>query len=127
MNARSSWLIATMLLAACEGPQAGELTFDLVSPNDEDGAVQVIITAAPSQEVSSITAACSACRVFALSANEGELRGIVTGAITNGAFLRVVVSHVGKPDAYSVRVVQVASRDYELRPSTEGYRVILVP
>ncbi len=114
--------LVALALAGCGGPEAGELVIDLTTPNNDDGAIQFTITATPGKEVASVTAACTGCQVFTRSVSVTELRGIITGPITRGSVLRVTVSDIGKPEAYTARVLQVASRSYDLRSTTAGYR-----
>jgi hypothetical protein len=109
-----------LVLATCSGPVAGDLTISLVTPNSDDGAIVVKVTASQSKEISSATVACTGCRIFAEQPSTTELRAVVTGNVAAGPLVRVSVSDTKAPDAYTVQIVQVASRSYQLR-STSGY------
>ncbi len=122
MMIRKAAILLVLALTSCDGPNGGELMFDLFTPNSDDGAIQFTITATPGYEMLDLEAACVGCRVFARPIDERTTLGIVTGPIGGGALLRAVVSNPGRPAAYLTRVVEVSSRTYELR-STEGYRI----
>ena len=122
MRIRMAAIVLVLALTSCDGPNAGELMFDLSTPNSDDGAIQFTITATPGYEMLDLEAACAGCRVFVRRIDERTTLGIVTGPIGGGALLRAVVSNPGRPAAYLTTVVEVASRTYELR-STEGYGI----
>ncbi len=122
MMIRKAAIVLALALTSCDGPNTGELMFDLSTPNDDDGAIQFTIIATPGYEMLDLEAACAGCRVFARPVDERTTLGIVTGQIGGGALLRAVVSHPGRPAAYLITVVEVSSRTYELR-SIEGYRI----
>jgi hypothetical protein len=113
-------LALPLVLATCSGPTAGDLTISLVTPNSDDGAIVVTVTASQSKEIISAAVACTGCRIFAEQPSSTELRAVVTGNLAAGPLVRVSVSDTGAPKAYSVQIVQVASRSYQLR-STSGY------
>jgi uncharacterized protein (DUF2141 family) len=113
-------LVLPAVLATCSGPTAGDLTVSLVTPNSDDGAIVVRVTASQSKEITSAAVACTGCRIFAEQPSATELRAVVTGDLTAGPLVRIAVSDAGAPTAYTVRIVQVASRSYQLR-SPSGY------
>ena len=78
------------------------------------------MTASQSKEITSAAVACTGCRVFAEQPSATELRAVVTGNLAAGPLVRVSVSDTKSPDAYTVQIVQVSSRTYQLR-STGGY------
>jgi hypothetical protein len=107
--------------AACAaGPEAGDLTFDLATPNQDDGAIQFVITATPPEGVVTVRAACTGCRVFTAALNDTEIRGVLTGTVVPGAALSVTVTDMRKTELYAAQVVAVATRAYALR-TAEGY------
>ncbi len=122
MSIRKAAIVLALALNSCDGPNAGELLFDLSTPNDDDGAIHFTIIAIPGYEILDLEAVCAGCQVFARPIDERTTLGIVTGQIAGGALLRAVVSNPGRPAAYLTTVVEVSSRTYELR-STEGYRL----
>ena len=122
MRIRNAAIVLALALTSCDGPNAGELMFDLSTPNSDDGAIQFTIVATPGYEMLDLEAACATCRVFARPVDERTTLGIITGQIDGGALLRAVVSNPGRPAAYLITVVEVSSRTYELR-SVEGYSI----
>lgn len=123
------WMLALLFALAvsagsCSGPVAGDLTISLVTPNSDDGAIVVRVTASESKEVTSVTVVCSGCKIFKEQPSATELRAVVTGNLVAGPLVRVGVSDTKAPDAYSVQVQQVASRTYQVR-STSGYSLTI--
>lgn len=111
---------AGLALGSCSGPVAGDLTVSLVTPNSDDGAVLVKVTASASNEVTAASAACSGCRIFLEKLSPTELRAVITGPVVAGPLLRVSVTDTRSPSGYTVQVQQVASRTYQVR-STSPY------
>lgn len=109
-------LAGVLASASCEGPEVGELTVELSTPNGDDGAAILFVTAADSKELLGIAAACNGCRIFFEQVSPNEIRAIVTGPLVAGPLVRVTVSDAGARSAYSARLQQVASRSFELRP-----------
>jgi hypothetical protein len=107
-------------LATCSGPVAGDLTVSLVTPNADDGAIVVRVTASQSKEITGAAVACTGCRIFTEQPSSTELRAVVTGDLVAGPLVHVSVSDTKAPAAYSVQIVQVANRSYQLR-SSSGY------
>ncbi len=121
------WLWGAVLAQAlaslsCDGPEAGEFTVDLVTPNGDDGAAVLSVASASPKELLGIAAACNGCRIFFEQVSESEIRAVVTGPLSGGPLVRVTVSDVGAKSAYTARLQQVASRNFELRPIA-GYRL----
>jgi len=106
---------AAVALGSCSGPVAGDLTVSLVTPNSDDGAVLLKVTASESKEVTSASAACSGCQIFMEKVSATELRAVITGNVVAGALARVSVSDTRSPSSYSVQIQQVASRSYQSR------------
>lgn len=106
--------------AACDGPQAGDLTISLVTPNSDDGAIVVRVTASESKEVTGAAAACGGCRIFMEQPSPTELLAVVTGDLVAGPLVRLSVTDTKSPQAYTAQVRQVASRTFEVR-SVSGY------
>ena len=111
---------AALTLGSCSGPVAGDLTVSLVTPNSDDGAVLVKVTASESKEVTGASVACSGCQIFLEQPSATELRAVITGTVAAGPLLRVSVTDTKSPSSYTVQIQQVASRTYQLR-STGGY------
>lgn len=110
-----------LMLGSCSGgPVAGDLTVSLVTPNSDDGAVLLKVTASESKEVTGASVACSGCQIFLEKPSATELRAVITGTVVAGPLLRVSVSDTKSPASYTVQIQQVASRTYQVR-STGGY------
>ncbi len=122
---RFAWLAGLALaLGSCSGPVAGELTISLVTPNSDDGAILVTVTASESKEVTSAAVACSGCQIFKEQPSATELRAVVTGNLVAGPLVRVGVTDTKSPKSYTVLIQQVASRTYQVR-STGGYSLTI--
>jgi len=116
-------LLVGLLVAAgsCDsGPKAGDIVFDLQTPNQDDGAVQFRITSTVPATMSAVAAECTGCQVFAEVVSETEIRGVLLGTVVPGPALRLTVSDRGTPLSYSATVVAVSDRQYAIR-STGGY------
>jgi hypothetical protein len=119
---RTLTLLAAFAVAAgsCSGPVAGELTISLATPNTDDGAIVVRVTASESKEVTSIAVLCSGCQIFKEQPSATEVRAVVTGNLAAGPLVRIGVSDTKSPDAYSAQIQQVASKTYQVR-APSGY------
>lgn len=108
-------------LGSCDsGPKAGDLAFSLATPNQDDGAIAFRLTTDGVQEIAAVAAACTGCQVFVADGGQGtDVRGILVGDVVAGPVLRVTVSDVKTPGAYTATVLEVAARDYALRPTGE--------
>ena len=107
--------LAVAIVAGCDsGPQAGDLTVQLVSPVEDLGALSFSITATEPTMIDTVTAACAGCTVFTTRISGSEMRGVVTGEIGPGAVLRVSVSDTKVPEAYVGQVLEASAPDYEL-------------
>ena len=107
--------LAVAMVAGCDsGPQAGDLTVQLVSPVENLGALSFRITAAEPTMIDTVTAACAGCSVFTTRISGSEMRGVVTGDIGPGAVLRVSVLDTKVPEAYVGQVLEASAPDYEL-------------
>ncbi len=104
-----------LTLGSCSGPVAGELTITLATPNSDDGAILVVVTASESKEITSATLACSGCQIFQEQPSATELRAVITGDLVAGPLVRVSVTDTKSPDAYRVQIQQVASRTFQVR------------
>jgi len=113
--------VALGFAGGCDsGPKAGEVVFDLTTPNADDGAIQFRLTAIAPNTLDGVTASCAGCQVFAESVSDTEIRGVLIGNVVPGEALRVLVSDRKASDAYSGHVMAVASRTYALGDTT-GY------
>jgi hypothetical protein len=101
-----------------EGPTAGDLVVNLVSPNSDDGAVKFTLTGPPSAGITALTAACGNCRLFSARRGDAEYQGVIIGDLTAGALLRMTVADVKKAGNYVGRVDEVSSRTSELRTAS---------
>ncbi len=111
--------LAVAIVAGCDsGPQAGDLTVQLVSPVEDLGALSFSITATEPTMIDTVTAACAGCTVFTTRISGSEMRGVVTGDIGPGAVLRVSVSDTKVPEAYVGQVLEASAPDYELVANT---------
>jgi len=113
---------AAAALGSCSGPTAGDLTVSLVTPNSDDGAVLIRVTASESKEVTGASVACGGCQLFLEKPSATELRAVITGSLVAGPLVHMSVSDTKSPSAYTVQIQQEASRTYQVRP-TSGYSV----
>jgi len=116
-------LLVGLLVAAgsCDsGPKAGDIVFDLQTPNQNDGAIQFRITSTAPATIAAVAAECTGCQVFAESVSETEVRGVLLGTVVPGPALRVTVSDRSALQSYLATVVAVSDRQYAIR-STAGY------
>ncbi len=121
MIRRTVLLLAVAATVTCDsGPKVGDLVFDLTTPNQDDGAIQFLVTATEAATLVAVNAACMGCTVYVIPTSETEIRGVLTGSVVPGAALRVTVSDVGNKSLYSAVVVAVANRAFTLR-SAVGY------
>jgi len=113
--------VALLALGGCDsGPKAGEIVFDLATPNQNDGAIQFRLTTAAPNTLDGVTAGCTGCQVFTEAVSETEIRGVLIGNVVPGEALRVLVSDRKARQVYVGQVVAVASRTYVLG-TTIGY------
>lgn len=104
---------AAVAVSTCDsGPTAGDITFDLTTPNTNDGAIQFIAKATAPDSLTGVTAACTGCQVFTVTVSATEIRGVVTGDISGGALVHLSVTDAGKSDPYTMSVVAAASRTF---------------
>lgn len=118
------WVIGLFGLA-CDGPTAGELTVELVTPSDSDGAILFKVTPATSKTVTSMVAACSACQVLTYSPDDTEFFGVVVGTLAPGPLVTMSVSDVGAVSAYTLEIIEIAGRDKQPRSRT-GHELRIV-
>lgn len=104
---------------ACDGPTAGELSVELVTPNSGDGAILFKLEAPASQDFGPVTAACSGCQAFIYRVSEAEVYCVVTGPLTPGPLARITVADVGMRGAFSATILQVAGLDRQLRSDVD--------
>jgi hypothetical protein len=109
-----------LVAPACDGPTAGELSIDLLTPSNSDGAILFKIETPSSKELGDVTATCSDCQAYAFRVNESELYCAVTGSLMSGPLVRIVVSDASVRSAYAVTILEIAGRDHRLR-SAVGY------
>jgi hypothetical protein len=116
---------AFLAVGSCDaGPKAGEIVFGLTTPNQDDGAIQFVLTAAAPNTLDGVAAACTGCQVFTETVSETEIRGVLLGNVVPGDALRVLVSDRNAKQVYGGQVVAAASRTYALR-ATSGYGLSL--
>lgn len=114
-------LVVTALVSCGDGgPQAGSLTLQLSTPNNDDGAIQFRLTATAPNIINSASVLCTGCKLFQERVSDTEILGIVTGNVAAGDLLSISVSDVKTPTLYSGIVASVAARNYSLRSAT-GY------
>lgn len=113
-----------LLTLACDGPRAGEISIDLVTPNNGDGAILFKVKTPSSKDLGELTAVCSGCQAFSYKVNENELYGVVTGSLTSGPLARLAVSDVGVSSAYVVTIQEISGLDHRSR-SDVGYELRL--
>ncbi|MBI2073664.1 MAG: hypothetical protein HYT81_11670 [Gemmatimonadetes bacterium] len=117
--------LAALAAGSCSsGPVAGELTISLVTPNSDDGAIVVRVTASESKEITSVTLACSGCKLFKEQPSATELRAVLTGDLVAGPLLRVSVTDTKEPSSYTAQITALASRTYQVR-SPSGYSLTI--
>ncbi len=121
-------LLALTLLGlvapACDGPRAGEVSIDLITPNNNDGAILFKVKTPSSKDLGELTAACSGCQAFSFRVSENELYGVITGSLTSGPLARLAVSDVGVRSAYVVTIQEISGLDHRIR-SDVGYELRL--
>jgi hypothetical protein len=116
--------LLSLALPACDGPTAGEISIDFITPNSSDGAISFRIESASSRELGELSADCEGCRAFSYRLSDSELFCVVAGALATGPLARITVSDVGVRSAYAVTILEVAGQDHRLR-STTGYELLL--
>lgn len=125
---RFTWMLglaAAALASSCkEGPVAGEFAVNLVTPNSDDGAISFQIMAAAPSTIAGVSSPCNGCKLFLVKVNDSQYKGVVTGTISAGQLVRVSVSDSKKPAQYTVQILGVANRSYQVR-SGAGYSVTL--
>jgi hypothetical protein len=119
-------LVLTLLalVTACDGPVAGELSLELVTPSSSDGAILFRVRTPSPREFGEVSAECTECQAFAYHVSDSELYGVVTGPLASGPLVRIVVSDAGVRGAYLVEIIEVSGRDRRIR-STAGYELRL--
>lgn len=116
--------VAALVIGSCDGgPSAGDIVFDLATPNQNDGAVLFRITSVAPATIAGVAAECAGCQVFSVAVSDTEVRGVVLGTVVAGPVLRVTVSD-RKDAGYAATVTAVSDRQYDLR-SVVGYRLAL--
>ena len=126
---RRRWILAGagLLAFAClDGPTPGEVTLGLQTPNQDDGAVSFRILVSAPNEVTGVTATCDSCMAFVSRVSATELRAIITGNLAAGPVARIAVLDGSPNQAYSVRVLEIASRTLTPRDVT-GYTLSVQP
>jgi len=117
-------LFVGLVGVACDGPTAGELSVDLVTPSTTDGAILFKIKAPAAMDVGEVTASCSQCQAFSCRISDTDLYCVVTGDLSSGPLARIAVSNVGIRGAYELTILEVSGRDRRLR-SNDGYELRL--
>jgi len=117
-------LLVGLVAFACDGPTAGELSVELVTPSTTDGAILFKIKTPSAMDVGEATASCSQCQAFSYRISDTELYCVVTGDLSSGPLARIAVSNVGIRGAYELTILEVSGRDRRLR-SNAGYELRL--
>ncbi len=119
--------LALVLLVACtkDGPAAGELAVDLITPNNDDGAIQFTVTAITPVTLTGVSSACTGCKLFVVKVSDTQYKGVLTGNLVTGILFRVGVSDTKKPSSYSLTITAVSNRTFATRNSLTGYVVTL--
>ncbi len=116
--------LAALVAPACDGPTAGELSIDLVTPNSNDGAILFKLRTPSPREFGEVTATCSECQAFPYRVSDSELYYVVTGPLTSGPLIRIVVSDASMRSVYHVEILEISGLDHQLR-SIVGYELHL--
>lgn len=117
-------VLALVIPGGCDsGPKAGDVVFNLTTPNQDDGAIQFRLTAAAPNTLDGVAAACAGCQVFSEVVSDTEIRGVLIGNVVPGEVLRVLVSDRKTTRTYVGLVVAAASRTYGLRGAS-GYALM---
>ncbi len=111
-------LVAGSLLSCSDGPTAGELDIVLETSRTDLGAIQFTVRSAEPATIESLTAGCSGCAVFQGRVAAAEVRGIVTGDLSAGTVLRMMVPDVALAAAYAITIQEAATRTFDALPST---------
>ncbi len=117
MTRHVRWAALAVMVAAmsCDsGPKAGEIVAELVTPQQTLGAAMFRVSAVEPYAIDSVTPACSGCRTFTSRVSERELRGVVTGSLSAGPLVRVMVSDRDAQSGYSILLLQLAATTYEI-------------
>lgn len=98
---------------------SGSITFDLSTPNGDDGAVLLVITG---PALSDVRPASAGYQLFWREVSATETRIIVVGDLVAG---RLLTAHAppGAASEFTASVAEIATRTDMLRPSTAGYTV----
>lgn len=122
---RAGWVLVAGVLAGCfESPVVGEVSLDLSTPNQDDGAVSFVVSVAAPDEIRGASAACSGCQLVYQRVGSQELRGVVLGDLAPGPVVRLAVSQAAPNQAYRIQIVEVASRQFQVRPPA-GYDLLV--
>lgn len=116
--------LLVMPLLACDGPTAGELSVELITPSTNDGAILFKLRTPSPREFGDVTATCPDCQAFAYRINASEIYCVVTGQLSSGPLARVMVSDVSPRSVYEVTVLEVSGANRRLR-SNVGYELRL--
>ncbi|MBI4499538.1 MAG: hypothetical protein HY700_00090 [Gemmatimonadetes bacterium] len=115
------------LAASCKkdnGPVAGNLAADLLTPNSDDGAIQFTATATVPNTITGLSSACAGCKLFIVKVSDTQYKGVVTGNIAAGTLFQLGVSDTKLPTSYSVKIDNASSRTFVVRGSS-GYSATL--
>lgn len=111
-------------LSCDTGPRAGDVPIELTSTRTDLGAVLFVARAAEPQTIDTVTAACQGCQAFMVRASASEVRGVLTGQLVDGTVLNLTVSDRKAVEAYTIQLVQVATRAHDVVGSV-GTRMVL--
>lgn len=116
-------LLVAGLSAACSDDSGGPnptsaTTFSMTTPNDDDGALLVVLTG---PALSNLKASSAAYQIYWRAVNASETRVIVVGDIEEGPLFTAEVD--GAAGDISATVSEVATRSDQLRATTAGYSI----
>ena len=120
-------VISALVLGSCEtdaGPKQpvpGALTFELQTPNAQDGALLVQLSG-PALTVGAVSATGAGNQLFARMSGS-TLKVAVFGTIQAGPVFTVSVPDLARASQYSATVSEVADAGNALRGSLTGYAV----
>jgi len=113
---------ATTCTESTAPAKTGFATLSLVTPNTNDGAILVALTG---PGVSDIKPASTAYAVYWRVVSPSEAQLIVVGDLAAGVMATASLAEGTRLDAYHAQVVEAATRNDEVQPSTVGYSVTL--
>ncbi len=124
MRAGARWVLLGLSLLggiSCgggDGPAGGLLDITLTTPNNNDGAMLLVISGG---EINSVEG--TGYQTYSAVAGSTTARVVIIGDITNGLVARIVVPDLSLASNYTAYVEQAAARDTYFLQSSGGYAV----